>query len=167
VNITVHGRATRAVEQELTMTSAATAGAVAILATGVAFLCLAILHVVSPEFQPSWRMVSEYANGRHGWLLSMMFGGWGLGSLALAVALGPSQSSPLGRVGVAFLVLAGIGEMMAAVFDINHRLHGLAAMIGIPSLPVAAMLITMALRRADVWQLPRRGPLTSRGSASC
>ncbi len=131
------------------MTSAAIAGGVAVFATSVAFLSLTILHVLSPEFQPSWRMVSEYANGRHGWLLSMMFAGWGLGSLALAAALGPSQSSPLGRVGVAFLVLAGIGEMMAAVFDINHRLHGLAAMIGIPSLPVAAVLITMALRRAD------------------
>jgi hypothetical membrane protein len=136
------------------MTSAATAGGVAIAATGAAFLSLTILHVVSPEFQPSWRMVSEYANGRHGWLLSMMFLGWGLGSLALALALGPSQLGPLGRVGVAFLVLAGIGEMMAAVFDINHRLHGLAATIGIPSLPVAAVLITMALRRADVLAAP-------------
>jgi hypothetical protein len=93
--------------------------------------------------------VSEYANGRHGWLLSLMFGGWGLGSLALALALGPSVSGSLGRAGLAFLVLAGIGEMMAAMFDINHRLHGLAAMIGIPSLPVAAVLITMALGRAD------------------
>lgn len=131
------------------MTSAAIAGGVAIVATGVAFLSLTMLHVVSPEFQPSWRMVSEYANGRHGWLLAIMFGGWGFGSLALAVGLGPSQSSSLGRVGVAFLVLAGIGEIMAAVFDVNHRLHGVAAMIGIPSLPVAAVLITMALRRAD------------------
>lgn len=131
------------------MTGAAMAARVAIVATSVAFVSLTILHVVSPEFQPSWRMVSEYANGRHGWLLSMMFGGWGLGSLALAMALGPSASGSLGRFGVAFLVLAGIGEMMAAVFDINHRLHGLAAMIGIPSLPVAAVLITVALRRAD------------------
>ncbi len=131
------------------MTGAAMAAGVAIVATGVAFVALSILHVVSPEFQPSWRMVSDYANGRHAWLLSLMFGGWGLGSLALAVALGASASSSLGRAGVAFLVLAGIGEMMAAVFDINHRLHGLAAMIGIPSLPVAAVLITMALRRAD------------------
>jgi len=131
------------------MTSPTAAGVVAIAATGIAFLSLMILHVVSPEFQPSWRMVSEYANGRHRWLLSVMFAGWGLGSLALAVALGPSQSGALFRVGLAFLVLAGVGEMMAAVFDINHRLHGLAATIGIPSLPVAAVLITMALRRTD------------------
>ena len=131
------------------MTSTALAGRIALVATGIAFLSLMLLHVLSPEFQPSWRMVSEYANGHHGWLLSMMFAAWGLGSLALARALGPSGSGGLGRVGVAFLVLAGIGEMMAAVFDINHPLHGLAAMIGIPSLPIAALLITRARRRAD------------------
>jgi hypothetical membrane protein len=131
------------------MTSNALAGRVALVATGIAFLSLTILHVLSPEFQPSWRMVSEYANGRHGWLLSMMFAAWGVGSLALASALGPYASGTLGRVGVAFLVLAGVGEIMAAVFDINHRLHGLAAMIGIPSLPIAAVLITKARRRAD------------------
>jgi hypothetical protein len=38
--------------------------------------------------------------------------------------------------------------MMAAFFDINHRLHGPAAMIGIPSLPIAAVLLTIALRRS-------------------
>ena len=130
------------------MTSTALAGRVALAATGIAFLSLMLLHVLSPEFQPSWRMVSEYANGRHGWLLSVMFAAWGLGSLALARALASGSGAP-GRVGVAFLVLAGVGEMMAAVFDINHPLHGLAAMIGIPSLPIAALLITRARRRAD------------------
>jgi hypothetical protein len=136
------------------MTSTATAASVAIAATGVAFLSLMILHLLSPEFQPSWRMVSEYANGRHRWLLSLMFAAWGLGSLALAAALGPARSGVLGRVGIGFLILAGIGEMMAAVFDINHRLHGLAAMIGIPSLPVAAVLLTVALRRTDALAAP-------------
>jgi hypothetical protein len=129
------------------MMSTATVGT-AVIATAVAFASLVILHVVSPEFQPSWRMVSEYANGRHGWLLSIMFAGWGLGSLALAAALGPVIHGALGRVGLLFLVLAGIGEIMAAFFDINHRLHGAAAMIGVPSLPVAAVLLTIALRRS-------------------
>jgi hypothetical protein len=129
------------------MTNVAAAG-VAVLATFVAFASLVILHVVSPEFQPSWRMVSEYANGRHGWLLAVMFATWGLGSFALAMALGPVTHGWLGRIGLLFLVLAGIGEMMAAFFDINHRLHGPAAMIGVPSLPIAAVLLTIALRRS-------------------
>src|SRR5688572_26335907 len=105
------------------MTNVAAPG-VAVLATAVAFASLAILHVVSPEFQPSWRMVSDYANGRHRWLLSVMFAAWAFGSFALAVALGPITHGWLGRIGLLFLVLAGIGELMAAFFDINHRLHG-------------------------------------------
>ena len=129
------------------MTNAAAPG-VAVLATAVAFASLAILHVVSPEFHPSWRMVSEYANGRHRWLLSVMFAAWGLGAFALAMALGQVTHGWLGRIGLLFLVLAGLGEMMAAFFDINHRLHGPAAMIGVPSLPIAAVLLTIALRRS-------------------
>jgi hypothetical protein len=38
---------------------------IAIAATAISALALLVLHIVSPEYQPSWRMVSEYANGRH------------------------------------------------------------------------------------------------------
>jgi len=40
------------------------AGRIAIGASAAALMLLASLHVLSPEFDPSWRMVSEYANGR-------------------------------------------------------------------------------------------------------
>lgn len=44
---------------------------------------------------------------------------------------------------------------MGALFDINHKLHGPAAMIGIPSLGIAAVLITLAMsRRADITAPP-------------
>ena len=46
-----------------------------------------------------------------------------------------------------FLLLAGIGQAMGALFDVNHPLHGAAAMIGIPSLCVAAVLLNLALAR--------------------
>ena len=136
------------------MRNVTAAPGVAVFATAVAFASLAILHVVSPELQSSWRMVSEYANGRHRWLLSIMFATWGFGSFALAMALGPVTHEWLGRTGLFFLVLAGIGEMMAAFFDINHRLHGPAAMIGVPSLPIAAVLLTIARRRSSDMAAP-------------
>jgi hypothetical protein len=34
---------------------------------------LALLHLLSPEFSPVARMVSEYANGGYSWVLSLMF----------------------------------------------------------------------------------------------
>ncbi len=42
------------------------------ITTGIlSLLCLQILHVVSPEFKPGWRMISEYALGKHKWLIEL------------------------------------------------------------------------------------------------
>jgi hypothetical protein len=122
----------------------------ALSATAVSGAALLILHLVSPEFAPSWRMVSEYANGRFPWLLSVVFAGWAISSFALAAALWPLSASTLGTIGLLFLLLAGVGQTMGGLFDINHRLHGPAAMVGIPSLCVAAVLVTIALSRAGI-----------------
>ena len=128
----------------------ALAAGVALLATAVSCASLVLLHLLSPEFAPSWRMVSEYANGRFGWLLTLVFLGWALSSFALLVALWPLWSGTLpGKVGLIFLILAGIGQVMGGLFDINHKLHGPAAMIGIPSLCLAAVLLTLALARTE------------------
>ena len=129
----------------------APAATIAIGAVIASLAALLVLHVLSPEFAPSWRMVSEYANGRYAWVLTLVFVGWAISSFALIPALWPLSATTLGKVGLAFLALAGVGQTMGALFDINHKLHGPAAMIGIPSLCIAAVLITMALaRRGDV-----------------
>src|SRR5687767_8271855 len=130
------------------------AAAIAIGATIISLAALALLHMVSPEFAPSWRMVSEYANGRYPWLLTLMFIGWAVSSFALVAALWPLSATTLGKIGLVFLALAGVGQTMGALFDINHRLHGPAAMIGIPSLCVAAVLVTMALSRRTGIEAP-------------
>lgn len=125
----------------------APAAYLALGATALSGTALLLLHAVSPEFAPSWRMVSEYANGRFPWLLTAVFAGWAVSSFALAAALWPLSTSTLGAIGLIFLLLAGVGQTMGGLFDINHRWHGPAAMIGIPSLCVAAVIITIALSR--------------------
>ena len=120
----------------------------AIAAAAVSALALLALHVVSPEYGPSWRMVSEYANGKHGWLLTVMFVTWAVSSWALALAVWPIGGSWLGRIALLFLILAGVGQLMGGLFDINHKLHGAAFGIGVPSLTIAALLVSLALRRA-------------------
>ena len=65
------------------------AAEVAITAACAVLLLLGSLHLLSPEFDPSWRVVSEYANGRYAWVLSLMFAVWAISSWALAVALWP------------------------------------------------------------------------------
>ena len=100
-------------------------------AAAATLLLLAGLHVLSPEFDPSFRMVSEYALGHFGWVLSLMFLAWGISSWALALALWSQVKTRAGRVGLWLLVIAGLGEAMASVFDITHDTgHGIVGCLG-------------------------------------
>jgi len=132
-----------------------TSSLLAIGMSAAVLILLVSLHFLSPEFNPAWRMVSEYANGKYSMILSVMFFLWGAASWALAYMLWPHLQTTAGKIGLFFLVLAGIGEAMAAVFDINHKLHSLSAMIGIPGLSIAAMLISIALVRTQSWSIAR------------
>lgn len=133
------------------------AARLAIAAAAATLLLLVSLRVLSPEFDPSWRMVSEYATGHYGWVLSLMFAAWGVSSWAPAVAIWAEARTRPVKIGLVLLTLAGVGEAMAAVFDINHdTLHTLAGALGILGLPIAALLISVNLGRADPWSVAKR-----------
>jgi Protein of unknown function (DUF998) len=117
---------------------------------------LAVLHLLSPEFNPSSRMVSEYALGSYGWVLLLMFLAWALSCIALFFAIKSEVMTVGGKIGLGFLLLAAVGMIMGGLFDVNHDLHGLAAMIGMPSLPVAAVLVGASLVRNPSWTSARR-----------
>jgi hypothetical membrane protein len=132
------------------------AACIAIGAGVVLTVLLAALHILSPEFDPSWRVISEYANGQYGWVLSLMFAAGALSCWALAFAIRSQVKTRGGKIGLGFLVAAGVGPAMAAVFDISHPLHNLSGMIGTLSLPVAAILIGISLGRTQPWSVFRR-----------
>jgi hypothetical protein len=121
----------------------------AMVLSGAVVILLAALHVLSPEFQPSWRVVSEYANGHYAWVLTLMFALWAASSWCLAFSLQPLPLTRAGTVGVWFLAIAGVGEAIASAFDINHPLHALADLLGAGALPVAAMLVSISLVRSQ------------------
>src|SRR6266700_3677638 len=124
-----------------------------IVAVAAVLLLLASLHVLSPEFDPSFRMVSEYALGHYGWVLSLMFLAWGISSWALAAAIWSQVKTKAGKVGLWFLVIAGIGEAMASVFDITHDTgHSIAGVLGIGGFPIAALLLSVSLGRIQAWR---------------
>ncbi len=125
--------------------------AISALLAFLTLLLLALLHVLSPEYDASWRMVSEYANGRYAWVLAAFFLSWAASTWLLAYALRPLADNWLSKAGVALLVIAGLGEAMAAVFDINHPLHMLAAVLGMNGLPIAAILLGYGLNRSGHW----------------
>lgn len=135
------------------------AAQVSLASAAVSLVSLAALHFLSPEFEPSWRMVSEYALGRYGWVLLLMFLAWALSCVALFVAIRPQVKTLAGRIGLGFLLVAAAGMTLGGLFDVHHDLHGLAAMIGMPSLPIAAMLISLSLARTPLWSPIRRSLL--------
>lgn len=130
----------------------ALAAALAIAAAVAAAILLGALHVLSPEYSPAWRMVSEYANGHYAWVLSLMFAAYGLSTLAVAFAIRSQLHGRAGRIGLGALVLSGVGQAAAGVFDLNQvLLHELAGVLGIVALPVGAMLISRDLARTAGW----------------
>jgi hypothetical protein len=113
----------------------------AIISEVLSLLCLLVLHVVSPEFKPNWRLISEYAFGKHKWLITWFFIFWGTGSILLALLLFGVVTGTWVTVGVVLLFISGIGEIMGGLFDAKHKYHGLAFGLGVPTLPVASLLI--------------------------
>jgi len=79
------------------------AACLSLAASVAALAALVSLHILSPEFDPSWRVVSEYALGHYGWVLAIMFLAWAISSWALAFAIGHELTTITGRVALVFL----------------------------------------------------------------
>ena len=118
----------------------------------ISILCLLTLHFTSPEFKPNFRMVSEYALGKHKWLLTMFFLCWGLCSISSGFMLWTVVTTGWAKFGVVLLFVTGIGAIMGGLFDVQHKLHGLAFGIGLPFLPIGALLISYHLIQKTAWQ---------------
>jgi hypothetical protein len=95
------------------MASVSTIAAVYSLgATALAVGLIVLLHFLEPEFDPSWRMLSEYSLGRYGVLMRVAFLAMGTAVIAVAVALSPAAWPwSLG------LLLVAIGPLGAAFID--------------------------------------------------
>jgi hypothetical protein len=139
------------------------------LAGAATFLVLlAALHFLKPGLDPSWRMVSEYEIGRYGWVMALAFLSLAFSCVALVVAVRSQARTTGGRIGLALLLVSALGMTIAAIFTADPitasqseltthgNLHGLGALLGIPTFPVAATLISLSLARARGWSTARR-----------
>jgi Protein of unknown function (DUF998) len=145
------------------------AARVAIGAAALALVTLALLHPLRPDLSPSAHMISEYAVGPWGWVMTLCFAAFATSSGSVLV-LAWSRVKTLGRVGLVFLGFATIGLALAVVFPIDPtatsqeamsfsgRMHGVGFMIGVPGELLSVLLLTIALRKpaltvlaAGVW----------------
>jgi hypothetical protein len=131
------------------------------LYSAAAYLVLLVaLHVLKPELDPSWHFVSEYSIGQFGWVNILAFLTLSLSCFAAFVAVRPQITTIGGKIGLALLLLAAVALAAGGIFVMDPitatenemtthgKLHGLAGMIGIPSLPIAAVLLS---RRRPRW----------------
>jgi hypothetical protein len=124
----------------------AVAAVVALVAGGICAGLILILHFVEPEYDPSWRMISEYSLGRHGWLMRLAFIAMAISPAAICVALWP-----FGGVSTLGLAIVGGGALGAAFVDADPittppaqatavgKAHSLLGAVCIVGFPVAAL----------------------------
>lgn len=138
-------------------------------ASALLFLALlTLLHFLKTELDPSYRFVSEYAVGRHGWVMMVAFLALAVSCAAAFAAIRNQITTRGGKVGLVLLAVAAIALAMGGIFPMDPitiapedatlqgKLHGFAAMIGIPALPIAAVLISRNLRHLPAWSAGRR-----------
>ncbi len=90
--------------------------AVSMIVMGVFLALIVLLHAIKPEFEPSWRFLSEYSIGRHGWVMMTAFFLWAISCFTLSVALREHVKTRGGRLGRAVLVVVGLSLIMAGLF---------------------------------------------------
>ncbi len=116
-------------------------------------------------------MISQYEIGHDGWLMQLAFLSLALSCLTLVVAIHAQVWTIWGRIGLALLLVAAIGMTIAA-FNITDpittpkaemsahgNMHGNGFLLGVPGLTIAAVLISLSLRRNEAWSSARRALL--------
>jgi Protein of unknown function (DUF998) len=139
-------------------------------AAALFLVLVAALHIIKPEFDPTWRFISEYAIGRHGWVMVLAFFSLAFSCVTSFFAIRSLITTTGGRVGLALLLVSAVSLVMGGIFvtdpitaskselTTHGNLHGLAATIGIPGLSIAAVLISRSLVR-NLNQSPMRRSL--------
>jgi hypothetical protein len=158
----------------VSMQVARQAAVASIAGLGVFVELVLVLHILKPELDPSWTFLSEYSLGRHGWVMAVAFFSWGLSCFALFVALRGEVRTRAGRVGRFVLLAVSLALFGAGLFaqdpvatqpderTVQGTLHAIASMIGIPGIPIAAVLIGRSLTRHNrEWRGRRRDVMSS------
>ena len=108
-------------------------------------------------------MISRYALGRYGWVMALCFAAFGAASASLFAALLPRVAALTGDIGLFFLLTAAVGLVMAARFRMDPvgtpqasmsssgRMHGIAFLLGVPSMVLAVLLLSLSLGAQSIY----------------
>jgi hypothetical protein len=137
------------------------------IASGVLFVLLLLsLHLLEPEYDPTWRFISEYEMGRFGWMMVVAFLALALSLASSVVSVFSQVRTVIGYIGLVILGIGAIGFLIAAIFKTDPATTSRAAatfsgtmhVVGasLDFTPVAALLISFSLSRNQAWRPIRK-----------
>lgn len=136
---------------------------ITIYASGFALVLFLLLHIITPELNPTWRFVSEYANGQFGYIMRFTFFLFAIATFATALLVKEVARTKLGKAASFLFFISSLGLTLAGIFNqdpitsttvtTTGNLHGLAAMLGIPTFSIGAILAGVWLNKQKAQKL--------------
>ncbi|WP_404714327.1 DUF998 domain-containing protein [Sphingomonas sp. MMS24-J13] len=123
------------------------------------------MHLIRPDYTIVDHMISDYAVGSSGWIMTTAFVSLALGCLTLAVGLfrdGPA--SWLGRIGAALLVVAFVGLIVTALFPTDLEtapstrtgdIHAISFLVNIVSILLSTICLASSYAAEPSWRAHR------------
>ncbi len=122
-------------------------------------LLIGILHFIKPQLDPAISMASEYARGKHGWLMQLAFFSMAVGCIVLTFAAWPY----LHHFGLILLSMIGLSFAGAGVFvtdpvfaenenrTLSGNLHNLFSAIAILVFPMMTTIVSTDILHTSIW----------------
>jgi hypothetical protein len=127
---------------------------------------LLLLHLLRPDYALRSHMISDYAVGPYGWVMTTCFLAMGCGLLALLLGLFRSgPRSAVARIGTLLLGIAVLGLVVSAIFPTDlpgapstrsGAIHDTSFLVNVGSIILATMLLSLSFGGDSRWRPYRR-----------
>lgn len=127
-----------------------------------AILALFLMHVLRPDYTIRTHMISDYAVGRYGWIMTTWFIAMSCGCLMLIFGLARSGlKTAWFKIGAGLLCVASIGLLISAIFptDLEEAsstrtgdIHTISFLINIVSVILSMAFLTVSFRGHPRWR---------------
>jgi Protein of unknown function (DUF998) len=130
-------------------------------------IALLLMHVLRPDYTLVDHMISDYAVGRYGWVMTSSFLSMSCGILMLLAGLARCGSASIaGRVGTFLLGFPCIGLVVTAIFptDLEEattvtrsgNIHNISFLVNVVGILFAVVLLSVSFGSHPRWQSYRR-----------
>ena len=142
------------------------AARLSVLFNGLFVGLLACLHLIKSDVAPSWHFISEYAIGRHGWVMQLAFVSLAIANVVTWWAIRESLATAWGKVGSGMFLIGTLGLVLAAIFvtdpvntpvesrTTSGNIHNLAGALGLLGF-FGTLIFSVRLLRSSAWQSAR------------